>query len=272
MGDERAGDGGVEPDHSPGWFSRPPYRRLLLTSLVALVPALVLFALNRAPVAPGCFEYCEVGQDLAGIGLVLVGELWLVAVLSTAWTWRYREPAVAALAAVAAAPCLALVTLRLFGVIAYGAVDGPLLMLAWVFGIGLQLPGVWRLAFRAPPSMPLRAIVAIMNLVVFGAALATLLFGTDEIWSAGPRMALLAWALFTACLIPITAAAWLDHTAAPGRVGPLLAASLLILVFPVAFAMPGAIGYVVFLAIPLTALAWLWIAIGWIRAEPRAPA
>ena len=156
--------------------------------------------------------------------------------------------------------------------IAYGTVDGPLLMLAWVFGIGLQLPGVWRLAFRATPSMPLRAIVAIMNLVVIGAALSIVLFGTGAAWSAGPRMVFLAWAVFTACLIPISAAAWRDHAETPGRVGPLLAASLLILVFPVAFAMPGVIGYVVFLAIPLTALAWLWIALGWLRAEPSTPA
>jgi hypothetical protein len=241
----------------------PPYLLLIVATVMALVPATLLLAAMRAPVTPGCFEYCELGQDLAAVGFVFVGELWLLAVLTIAWSWRSAEPSVAAVCAVAAAVFLTIACLGIFRVADKDLLSDPTVMLAWVFGIGLQLPAVWRLATRSPRSTPLRVLVAIMQLAAITAALAILLIGTDVIWSAGPSVVILVWAVFVACLIPISAAAWRDGVATLIRVGPLLAASLLILLVPVGFAMPGAIAYPIFLGLPLSGLAWIWLVVPW---------
>ena len=49
-------------------------------------PGDLLLVLISAPVAPGCFEYCELGQDFAVFGLRLVAVAWLVVWLRVAWT------------------------------------------------------------------------------------------------------------------------------------------------------------------------------------------
>jgi len=48
-------------------------------------------------------------------------------------------------------------------------------------------------------------------------------------------------------------------------IGPLLGASLPIVLVPVGIAAPGAVGYVIFLPIPVSAIGWLWIAFAWLR-------
>ena len=55
-------------------------------------------------------------------------------------------------------------------------------------------------------------------------------------------------------------AAYRDRVVAIGSVaGPLIAACLPILLIPVALAAPGDLGTAVFMAIPFTGLAWLWV-------------
>ncbi len=71
---------------------RRPYPRLITATALAAVPAILLLVLISAPVAPGCFEYCEVGRDLAVIGLRLVAVAWLVVWLRVAWNWRTANP------------------------------------------------------------------------------------------------------------------------------------------------------------------------------------
>ena len=123
------------------------------------------------------------------------------------------------MSAIAAAPFLTIAWLGIFGIARDELLSDPMVMLAWVLGIGLQLPAVWRLATRSPRSTPLRVLVAIMNLATLAAALAIFLLGTDVVWSAGPRVLVLVWAAFVACLIPISAAAVAGRRrdADPGR-------------------------------------------------------
>ncbi len=226
-----------------------------------------------APVNPGCFEWCDLGQRLAAFGVLLVSVLWLLVVLVEAWSWREREPTVAAISAIVASPLLLLVALRFFDIVSYEVITDDLLHLTLVVSLGLQLPPVWRPSQRTSPSTPLRIVVAIMNLAVVIAAFALVLLGTSVARSAGPNVVLAGWVVFVGCLIAISIAAWRDGVAAPSRVRPLLAASLPILVVPAALAVPGNIAFVVFLAFPLSALAWLVIAVSWLRVgHPRMPA
>ena len=143
-----------------------PHRLLLGWTAVVLIPAILLGVLMVAPSAEGCFEYCGLYQRLAGIGFVLVGVVWLVGALVVARSWREREPSIAALSAIAVAPWLTIVAIRAFGLLPFDAVPDEVLLLAWVLGIGLQLPPVWRLTSRPVPSMPLRAIAAIQGAAV----------------------------------------------------------------------------------------------------------
>lgn len=243
---------------------RAPYSRLILWTVFALIPMPWLVGAMTAPISPGCFEWCGLGQLFAGFGFLVVWVLWLLVILVVAWSWREREPNVAAVSAAVASPFLLLVALPLFDIVSYDVIPDELLYLAWVLSLGLQLPPVWRLAHRATPSTPLRLLVGVMNLVVAIAAVAIVFLGTNIGWSAGPGVVSVCWLIFVGCLVPISVAAWRDGAAKPSRVGPLLAASLPIILVPAAIVVPGDIGYVIFLAFPLSAVAWLWIALSWL--------
>lgn len=65
---------------------------------LALMPVLVGAA--TAPNDPGCFETCNLAQDLATLGIQVVWLLWLFAAVTIAWYW---EPALSAISAVGAA-------------------------------------------------------------------------------------------------------------------------------------------------------------------------
>ncbi|HEX5148623.1 MAG TPA: hypothetical protein VFW02_06040 [Candidatus Limnocylindrales bacterium] len=232
--------------------------------MLALLPIGWLFGAMTAPIYPGCFEWCSLGQDLAALGFRLLGALWLLVALMVAWSWRAREPTVAAVSAVIAGPFLLLVALDVY-VVPYDVIAADLVYLAWVVSLGLQLPPVWRLSWRRSPSTPLRVVVAVMNVAVLTAASAIVFLGTSVPWGAGPNVVFVCWVVFVGCLIPISAAAWRDGAAAVSLVGPLLAACLPILLVPAAIIVPGEIAYGVFLSLPLSALAWLWIATSWLR-------
>jgi hypothetical protein len=248
---------------------RAPYPLLILWTVVALLPIPWLVGAMTAPIILGCFEWCDLGQQFAALGFRLVSVLWLLVVLIVAWSWRAREPTVAAVSAVVAGPLLLLVALR-FYVVTSEVITEDLLYLAWVLSLGLQLPPVWRLSQRRSPSTPLRMVVGVMNLAVAVAACALVFLGTSVPWSAGPNVVFVCWVAFVGCLILISVAAWRDDAAAVSLVGPLLAASLPILLVPPAIIVPGDIAYAVFLIFPLSALAWLWIATSWLR-ERKTP-
>lgn len=252
---------------------RAPYPRLILWTVFALTPMPWLVGVMAAPISPDCFEWCGLGQRFAALGFVVVGVLWLLAMLVVAWTWRDREPSVAAVSATVASPFLLSVALRVFDIVSSDVITDDLLHLAWVLSLGLQLPPVWRLSHRASPSTPLRLIVGVMNLAVAIAAIAIVFLGTNAVWDAGPFVVFVCWVIFVWCLIPISVAAWRDGAATPSRVGPLLAASLPIILVPAAMAVPGDIAYVIFLVFPLSAVAWLWIAVSWLGGRgARMPA
>jgi hypothetical protein len=244
-----------------------PYPFLIGATAFALVPVWFLLGAMTAPVPPGCFEYCELGQDFATGGLYLVLSLWLMIVLAVAWSWREHELTVVAVSAIGASVALSILALFLYDVIVFEPKTQELLVFAWVLSLGLQLPPVWRLAWRQRPSMPLRLVVGGMNLAVALAAVAPILFGNNAAWSPGPSVVFLAWVVFVVGLLIVAVRAWRDGVAPLSLVGPLAIASLLILLIPVGVAAPGEIAYLIFLQIPLAALAWLWIAIGWLRGR-----
>jgi hypothetical protein len=224
-----------------------------------------------APIGAGCFEWCDLGRRFAAVGFLLVGVLWLLAVLVVAWSWRDREPTIVVLSAAVASSLLLIVAMRIFHMVSVTVITDDVFQLAWVLGLGLQLPPVWRLSKRTSPSKPLRLIVGMMAVAVAVAAFSVVLLGTSAVWSTGAAVVLLVWITFVVCLIPITARAWRDGIAELSLIGPLLAASLPILLLPVGIAAPGDIAYVIFLPLPLSSIAWLWIAAAWLRGVGSPP-
>jgi hypothetical protein len=249
-----------------------PYVVLAVWTALALVPMVLLNRVMTAPVTPGCFEYCNLSQQLAAFAFRFVGLLWLLGVLVVAWRWRNREPSIAAVSAAAAGIPLAIVLPGLLYLGGGRLITENQTLLAWVVSLGLQLPPVWRLSWRATPSTPLRIVVGIMDLAVVAAALSILLFGTDFVWSAGPYGVLIAWVTSQVGVLLVAVAAWRDRVMPPSVVGPLVLASLPVLLVPVGIVAPGNIAYAIFLAFPLTAIAWIWLAVAWFRgvdfAEP----
>jgi hypothetical protein len=255
---------------------RKPYPVLIRWTAIALLPMPLLVGAMAAPAAPGCFEWCSVGQEFAAFAFRLVGVLWLFAVLVVAWPWRERESTVAVSSAVLASSALLIVTLRIYQVVSFEVIGLDLLLVAWGLGLGLQLPPVWRLSRRTPPSTPLRVVVGAMTLAVAVAALAVVFLGNRV--GQADSLVVLTWFVFVAGLLLISVAALRDGVAAPSVIGPLVVACLPIVLLPVGIAAPGDIGYAIFLVLPLSAAAWLWIAAAWLRGTGllasgrRAPA
>jgi hypothetical protein len=253
---------------------RKPYPVLLGWTAIALVPLLLLVGAMAVPVAPGCFEWCNIGQEFAAFAFRLVSILWLLAVLVVACSWRDREPTVAVSSAVLASSAMLIVTLRIYRVVSFDVIGYDLLLVAWGLGLGLQLPPVWRLSKRTPPSNPLRVVVGAMTLAVAVAALAVVFLGNSV--GAADSSVVLTWFIFVAGLLLISVAALRDGIARPTEIGPLVVACLPIVLLPVGIAAPGDIGYAIFLVLPLSAAAWLRIAAVWLRGTgsrelPAAP-
>jgi hypothetical protein len=243
---------------------RRPYPRLIAATALAAVPAILLLGVISAPVVPGCFEYCELSQDLAVIGLRLVAVAWLVVWLRVAWNWRSREPTVAAVSAMLAGGFTLFVAFTVFTVEPFGNRTSELEQIALMLGLGMQVPPVWRLSRRMPSSLPLRVLGWVMGALVVIAVLACVFLGADN-YGSGRNIVFFAWAGFVACLLLLAVAAYRDRVAARSVAGPLIAACLPILLLPVAIAAPGDLGIAVFMAIPFTGLAWLWVGFTWLR-------
>ena len=206
------------------------------------------------------------GQDLAVIGLRLVAVAWLVVWLRVAWNWRTREPTVAAVSAVVAGGLLLFVGFTVLTVEPFGRKTADLEQIAWILALGLQLPAVWRLSRRTPPSLPLRVLGWVMGALVVIAVLACVFLGANN-YGSGGYIVFFAWAGSVVCLLLLALAAYRDRIAPRSVAGPLIAACLPILVIPVAIAAPGDLGTVVFMAIPFTGLAWLWVGFTWLRTD-----
>lgn len=247
------------------YVRRRPYDVLAVWTALALVPMVALILVMTAPVTPGCFEYCNLSQQLAAFGFRFVGLLWLLGVLVVAWRFKNREPSIAAVSAVAAAIPLAVVVPGFLYVGQGTLITEDQILLAWVVSLGLQLPPVWRLSRRATPSTPLRIVVGTMNLAVVVAALSILLFGTSFVWSSGPYGVLIAWVTSQVGVLLVAIAAWGDRVMPRSRVGSLVLANLPVLLVPVGIVAPDNTAYVIFLAFPLNAIAWIWIAVAWFR-------
>lgn len=250
---------------------RNPYPGLIAATAVAAVSSILLLVVISAPVVPGCFEYCELSQDLAVLGLRLVAVTWLIVWLRVAWNWRTREPTVTAVSAIVAGGLLLVVAFTVFTVEPFGRRTADFEQAAWTLGLGLQLPPVWRLSRRMPLSLPLRVLGWVMGSLVVIAALACVFLSANNLGTGG-YIVFFAWAAFVACLLLLAVAAYRDRVAPRSVAGPLIAACLPILLLPVAIAEPGDIGTAVFMAIPLTGLAWLWVGFVWLRmAAPAGP-
>ena len=110
-----------------------------------------------------------------------------------------------------------------------------------------------------------------MGALVVIAVLACLFLGANN-YGTGGNIVFFAWAGFIVCLLLLALAAYRDRAGPRSVAGPLIAACLPILVIPIAIAAPGDLGIVVFMAIPFTALAWLWGGFTWLRTdEPVRP-
>ena len=144
---------------------RRPYRRLLIWTAVLVIPTILLGILMSAPVAEGCFEYCDLNQRFAGIGFVFLGVVWLLGALMVARTWRDREPTIAAASAVAVAPCLAIVAIRFFGVVPFDAFSGRDRRCCRGSSVMPSSSSRVRLTSRPVPSLPLRVIATIVGVV-----------------------------------------------------------------------------------------------------------
>jgi hypothetical protein len=250
-------------------IQRRPYTVLALWTAVAVIPMIVLNGAMTVPVVPGCFEYCDLGQTLAAWAFRLVAVVWLVGTIVVASLWSRREPTIAVVFALAAAVALGFVTLGVYGTAPLDEAARTHLYVAWVISLGLQLPPTWRLADRSPRSLPLRVVVWVMTIAVALAALAIVLLGTDLL-RVGPTIVVVAWWAFMTGLLIVAAAAWRDRVLAPSVAAPLITASLPILLVPIGIVWPGRIAYVIFLALPLTGIAWAWLALAWVRGG-RSP-
>jgi hypothetical protein len=246
------------------WIS--PYPLLIGLTLLTLVPVVPLVAIIAAPIPDECAEYCGLAPGLATFGLVLIGLFWLFLALGLAWTWDERSRTIAPVSAIAASLGLAIVSLYLFKLITPGSSTLFYAQFAWVMSLGLQLPPVWRLAKRQP-STRLRFVVDAMGVVVGLAALATFFLGTDPLRGPGPNIVFLAWILFVLGLFVVVVRAWRDGTASLSMVAPLLASCVPLLAIPLAVVFPGDLVYMAFLALPLSAIGWSWIAIAWFRGQ-----
>ena len=84
-------------------FRAGSFGPILVVSVIAAVLVALLGAAVAQPIDQECFDNCDIGQFLAMGAIVLVSWVWLAAVLALAWRLRRREPAVAAVSAIAAA-------------------------------------------------------------------------------------------------------------------------------------------------------------------------
>ena len=67
----------------------------------------------------------------------------------------------------------------------FGRKTADLEQIAWILALGLQLPAVWRLSRRMPPSLPIRVLGWVMGALVVAAVLACVFLGANNFGSGG---------------------------------------------------------------------------------------
>jgi hypothetical protein len=245
---------------------------MLAVTVVAavIVAALTIDALQ--PINPGCFEFCSIGQDLALTGASLVSLAWLAVVLGMAWKMRRREPALAALSAIAAG--VFLVVLAGFDIslwLAPSGFDSPTLVfddLVLILAMGGQLPAIWRLGATARPSVVGRLAVWAAGLATLISAFAFVALGTTP-FNAGPQVQFIAYLGFMAAVAALAGTAW--SGSGPERPGLALVGGAAF-----AYAVIGSYYYIspldstaiLLVPGPTMAVGWLWIGLVWLHS-PR---
>ncbi len=254
---------------------------IVVTAIAALIVALMATVVNQ-PIDPGCFEFCSIGQDLALTALSLVSLIWLGVVLAMAWRLQRREPNLPVVSALAAALFVALMSgfdASLWA--SPSSFDSPVAVLDQlivILAMGVQLPGIWRLAASAQWSSLGRAASIVAALATLLAAFGFVALGTTP-FDSGPQVQFVAYLAFTGALAILAGGSWrraereLPSLDRPGLA--LLGGAALF------YAVVGAYYYIspldstaiLLVAGPIMALGWLWIGLAWLRVpQPAASA
>lgn len=256
-------------------FRAGSFGPILAVSVIAAVLVALLGAAVAQPIDQECFDNCDIGQFLAMGAIGLVSWVWLAAVLALAWRLRRREPAVAAVSAIAAALFVAVMAgFDTSLSVSPSAFDSPIYVfdqLILVLAMGVQLPAIWRLAASAAPAGvgTLAAIVAGLATLVVAVAIVAL--GTTP-FNSGPQVQFVAYLVFAADLAILAFASWRRA----GRERPGLAllggAALFYAVVGSYYEIsPLDSTSILLLATPIMAIGWLWIGWAWLPTpEPLA--
>lgn len=236
---------------------RRPYGVLAAWTGLAAVPMVWLNGRWRCRSLPAASN-TALGQTFARLGFTVVAFVWLLGAIVLARRWTVREPTIAIAYGLAAAGSLGFVAVPVYAPTGFDEATQTYLYVAWVVALGLQLPPVWRLADRARASMAVRVVVAVMALATAVAALTIVLVGTD-ILRGGRTIVFITWSIFTSGLLVVTLAAWRAKRLAPTVATPLAVGSIATLLVPIGLVAPGEIAYVILAALPVSAIAWLWV-------------
>jgi hypothetical protein len=240
---------------------RGPLGCLAVATAVALVLLVPLMAVVLAPVSPGCFEYCNLGQTFATIGIAAVGLAWMATAIAVAWL---REPALTPFALLVACAFLVATTLSF----ALNERLGPirdLVPLILVMSLGFQLPPIWRLAAESR-HRPLARIASWVAGGAVGLGSLGLLFGGVGPLSGAYAIVGVAFIVFLAALA-VLALVTIEVRASSnsGAIG-IIAVGSLIPFASLAFRTIGVdAGQVVILTPILLVVGWLWIGFIWYR-------
>jgi hypothetical protein len=240
---------------------RGPFGCLAVATAVALVLLIPLLAVVLAPISPGCFEYCNLGQTFATIAVAGVGLGWMATTISVAWL---REPALTPFSLLVACALLIATTLW-FAWIEWLRPFRDLFPLILVMALGLQLPAIWRLAAESRHARIARIASWIAGGAV-GLGSLGLLFGGVGPLSGGYAIVGVAFLVFLAALAAL-ALVTIEARAGSksGALGILAAGALLPFATLALRAIGGEAGQVVILTPILLVVGWLWIGFIWYR-------
>ena len=241
---------------------------LAVATAVALMLLIPLMAVVLAPISPACFEYCNLGQSFATIGVAVVGLAWMATTISVAWL---REPDLTPFSLLVACGLLIAATL-LFAWTEPLRPIRDLFPLILVMALGLQLPPLWRLAAESPHRRLARMASWVAGGAV-GLGSLGLLFGGVGPLSGAYAIVGVAFIVFLAAMaaVPLVAIVVMP-TSTSGAIG-IIAAGALIPFVSLAFRAIGVdAGQLVILTPVLLVVGWLWIGLIWWRggvdAEP----
>jgi hypothetical protein len=242
---------------------------LAVTTFAVLAIAAALIGVMAAPVTPSCFEYCNLSQALARLGLTVIAELWLFVVLAVAWT---REPSLTGFSLAVACAFLGGLAYLFSGITSPEAWIWDLQPLILVMALGLQLPPVWRLAGEAGRRRAARATSWVMGIAVGLAGVASIIGGTGP-FSWGYGVIGVAFVVFLGAQAVLAVVAIMGkpprERAAIGLIGAGAALPFAVIVLRIADVDAGRI---VALSPLLIAVGWLSMGFIWVgRGTPSQP-